>query len=568
MKSKEAEKVVDIFPLKSQYKHGEKVEIKVEINDYSKLENSYLLCKVYRLNNIIITTRKEIEDNNETMFEIYVSDSDDVISGYGVEVELYSENVLKESAATSFDIVHEWYDAPRYGFISDFSKNDLDDSKDVEQINKYHINVVQFYDWMYRHHKLNPPQSVFNDPLGRELSMDVVEQKIDYCHKYGMKALAYGAVYGSEKEFFEEHKEMAMYKNDGNVLDFANFIFMMDINRKNPWHDHIINEFYEAVKLGFDGIHMDQYGFPKEAVSKINNDKSIRHLREDFPKLIDDTRAYIEEKGYKVNLIFNAVNNWPIDTVACSNQDCMYIEVWPPNITYGDLYNLINNAKRYEPKKQVILAAYMKPFNKEENTSLESAENATIMTMATIFASGGFHLLLGEKNGVLTEGYYPNYAVVSESFSQKLRKYYDFIVRYEELLFDFNIVDDSMTYTGGINGEYVFNGCEASPKAERDKVWTLIKEKPGYKIINLVNFAGYQNMGWNEGKANLPYKIEDIEVTALVVENVKGVYVASPDYETNKAQKLEYECILHEQGKAIKFKVPTLKVWDLIYIEV
>lgn len=560
---------MDVFPLKSQYKHGEKVQIKVIIGQNTQLQDIYLICNVYRLNHKIRTIRKEnIENSSEVIFEINTDDLQDVISGYGVEVELYSEDVLKERAATAFDIVENWCDAPRYGFISDFSQKDLNDSEDIEQMNKYHINVIQFYDWMYRHHKLNPPQNVFKDPLGRKLSIDVVKQKIDYCHKHGMKALAYGAVYGSEKEFFEKHKEMAVYKNDGSVLDFANFIFIMDINRKNPWHDHIINEFYEAVKIGFDGIHMDQYGFPKEAVSKIDNDNSVRHLREDFPKLIDDTRSYIEDKGYKVNLIFNAVNNWPIDTVAYSNQDCMYIEVWPPNVTYGDLYDLIRNAKRYEPKKQVILAAYMKPFHKDEDIPVENAENATIMTMATIFASGGFHLLLGEKNGILTEGYYPNYSEASENFSKKLRKYYDFIVRYEELLFDFNIVDDSMTYTGGINGEYVFNGCTTSPKAEKNSVWTLIKEKPGYKIINLINFMEYENMNWNEGKANLPHTINNIKVTALVVEDVKGVYVASPDYESNGVQKLEYEYVPHGQGRAIKFTIPRLNVWDLVYIEV
>jgi len=562
--------MIDVFPLKSQYRLGEKVKIKVIVGRNTQLQDSCLICNVYRLNYKVTTIRREnIENISEIIFEINTDDFEDDISGYGVEVELYSENVLKGRAATAFDITSEWCNAPRYGFISDFSQDDLNDSKDIEQINKYHINVVQFYDWMYRHHKLNPPQKVFNDPLGRELSIEVVKQKIDYCHKHGMKALAYGAVYGSEKEFFEKHKEMAVYKNDGSVLDFANFIFIMDINRKSPWHDYIINEFYEAVKIGFDGIHMDQYGFPKEAISKIANDNSVRHLREDFPKLIDDTRSYIESKGYKVDLIFNAVNNWPIDTVAYSNQDCMYIEVWPPNVTYGDLYNLINNAKRYEPKKQVILAAYMRPFHKDENVPIENAENATIMTMATIFASGGFHLLLGEKNGILTEGYYPNYAEASEKFSKKLREYYDFIVRYEELLFDFNIVDDSMTYTGGINNEYVFKGCKTSPKAEKNSVWTLVKEKSGYKIINLINFMGYDDMSWNEGKANLPHVVSNIEITALVVEDVKGVYVASPDSELNiAAQSLEYKYVTHGQGKAISFTIPALKVWDLVYIEV
>ncbi|HBF76721.1 MAG TPA: hypothetical protein DDX02_02665, partial [Clostridiaceae bacterium] len=67
----------------------------------------------------------------------------------------------------------------------------------------------------------------------------------------------------------------------------------------------------------------------------------------DFPKLIDDTKDYIKSKGYNAELIFNAVNNWPVEKVAKAKEDAVYIEVWPPNDTYESLYNLISNAKKY-----------------------------------------------------------------------------------------------------------------------------------------------------------------------------------------------------------------------------
>ena len=42
----------------------------------------------------------------------------------------------------------------------------------------------------------------------------------------------------------------------------------------------------KAWSLGFDGIHMDAYGFPKTAVSRLNGEEKIERLDEDFPSLI------------------------------------------------------------------------------------------------------------------------------------------------------------------------------------------------------------------------------------------------------------------------------------------
>lgn len=563
-------RIKDVYPLKAQYKPGEKVKIIGLFETSDDLCKYTASCNILNLQNIVYVAEKNLSPHDEkVIFEFNIENCKKDMAGFGVELNLYKDNERIDSLSTSFDIAESWKLAPRYGFIADFFDKDANDEKDIEQMNKYHINVVQYYDWMYRHHELLPASDNFIDPLGRYLSINVVKQKIDYAHKYGMTAIAYGAVYGSEKEFYDEHKDWALYKNDGNVFDLINLIYIMDISKECGWHDHIISEFLEAIKFGFDGIHMDQYGFPKEALSVVNGVKKVRKLREEFLVLINDTRDYIERNGYKPALIFNAVNNWPVDTVAPANQDVVYIEVWPPNDTYQDLYNLVTNAKKYSPDKQVILAAYMKPFSKGSNLPVEYAENATIMTMATIFASGGFHLLLGELNGILVEAYYPNYSTISsERFIRELRDYYDFIVRYEELLYGFDIVDNTMTYTGGINGEYVFKGANFSPKAEKDCVWTLVKEKSGYKVINLVNFTGIQNMNWNEGKELRPKNVNNIEATVLVVEDVKGVYLASPDINSGKLEKLDFEYVPHEHGRAIKFTIPELKVWDMVYIDV
>ena len=66
--------------------------------------------------------------------------------------------------------------------------------------------VIQFYDWMYRHHELLPRQPLFKDIFGRELSLDIVKEHVEICRRYGMKPIGYGAMWG-EKDFVAEHPD-------------------------------------------------------------------------------------------------------------------------------------------------------------------------------------------------------------------------------------------------------------------------------------------------------------------------------------------------------------------------
>ncbi|MDF2881661.1 MAG: hypothetical protein K0R54_2218 [Clostridiaceae bacterium] len=559
-------RIKDVYPSKAQYKKNEKIEIIVEVENI--ISASKLKCNVYKLHENILTQDKILNPSeNIVKIEFSIDNTKGMLCGYGVKIELYVKDEKVQESSTAFDILDSWRYAPRYGFMADFSPEDFVDKEDLKEMNKYHLNVVQYYDWMYRHDDLIPPEDEFIDPLQRRLSLRTVKNKINLGHEYGMEAMGYGAVYAASPEFYEKNKDSALYKNNGKAMDFAGFLYLMDISMGSKWHEHIIHEFYKAVKFGFDGIHMDQYGYPKEAIGRVMGVNTIRNLREDFPDLINNTRSYIEEKGRKVSLIFNAVNNWPVETVSKAEEDAVYIEVWPPNDTYGDLYNLISNAKKLTPNKQVILAAYMKPFLKELNTAEEKAENAALLAMASIFASGGFHLLLGENNGILCDAYYPKYRiVVNESFKKKLRSYYDFIVKFEELLYDFNIIDTTMVNTGGINGEYTIYGEKASPKAEVNSIWTLIKEKPGYKIINLVNFVGVDDMNWNTAKEKAPDKVKNIVLSLLTCNEIKAVYLCSPDFEQRTPVKLNFEYEETDQGRKIKFEIPILEIWDLIYL--
>ena len=87
---------------------------------------------------------------------------------------------------------------------------------------------------------------------------------------------------------------------------------------------------------------------------------------------------------------------------------------------------MIAHARETKDEKRVILAAYLNPFKTEPERNLKGS--TAQLAMATIFASGGYHLLLGEEGSVLTEAYYPDNCRIGEhSFRKTLKKYYDFI---------------------------------------------------------------------------------------------------------------------------------------------
>jgi dextranase len=566
--------IIDVYTDLPQYKPDSEIKIITEIHNplQSKI-NAQLHLNVAKNYSTVFEDNKNISLNPESSiteeftFKLQVVDW----QGYGVDVSLQSDDSANHKMSTAFDIAARWDMAPRYGFITDFYEEDENDGDDISQMAKYHLNVIQFYDWMYKHEDLIPKENYFIDPLDRKISTKSICNKLKLCHNKGMTVLAYGAIYGASEEFSKKHAEWAFYNNVGQMHGFEKWIKVMNITGESPWSKHIIGEFKKAIEqFDFDGIHMDTYGFPKTAFSNVNNKKKLVNLKDYFPEIIANTRKELETVKKDIGLIFNAVSSWGVDTIAPAQENAVYIEVWDPFDRYFHLYDLINTGKRLGKDKQVILAAYYQFFSDKKHTKIEYAENSYCLASAVIFASGGYQILLGEENGLLTEGYYVRHANIRQEFQRVVRNYYDFIVRYANLLYDLRLQDNSMTYANGINTEYAFENGTFSSCGEQDKVWTIIKEMPGIKTINLINFTGIKSDIWNEEKQNKPTTMRNIRVKALIDEPVKGVYVASPDSYGGISEKIEYEYVGMDdnRGRYIQFTIPKLEVWNLIYLEV
>ncbi|AIQ39885.1 hypothetical protein R50912_07460 [Paenibacillus sp. FSL R5-0912] len=558
-----------MYPDQAQYKSGQtgNLIVELETREDKMLE---LVAKFYKLEQQVAeeTVRISTEQGLRQTVRIPLFTEDTEWAGYGVQATVFCDKVAVSTAYTSYDIADHWSRAPRYGFLSDFRTDESGDFRDVESMNKFHLNVIQFYDWMYRHDDLVPRQDEFVDPMGRTMSYKVIREKVAALHDKGMAAMAYGAVYTGLKDFLQAHPEWGLYDRKGEPFQLIDLFYIMDITPDSPWTDHIVEQFRQAVRAGFDGIHMDQYGFPKKAMRRIEGKEEVVDLAECYPPLIDRTQAAVKEIKAEAGVIFNNVGNYPISKTASSDQEALYIEVWPPVVRLRELKGLIDNARSLSPDKPVILSAYLPSFYPEAGHDKEWAENGALLTMASIFASGGYHLLLGEDHGMLTMPYYPDYAVMRPEFAVEVRRYYDFIVRFGTLIHDTQLEDVSYTYTAGVNTEITFEGkVPFAPNGDINSVWTIIKRMPGYQILQLINLAGLEDDYWEHGKKQRPEPQTGVVCNLLIEQPLECIYTASPDDLNQEVCFLDYEIVPHGQGLAARFTLPSLKIWSMIVVK-
>jgi len=475
------------------------------------------------------------------------------IGGYAVEAD---------HQTTAFDVVNKLTDVPRYGFVSNFTTIEEDHEAIFEQMNDYHLTTIQFYDWMYRHDDLINEEPIYADFFGREINNRILKDKIRLCHQYGMFAVAYGAIYGAEHDYFDHHMDELMYRRDGKFFALLDQIGMMDISEGRPWADHIIEEFKKAIVIkDFDGIHLDQYGFPKYALRK---DGSLIDFERELPIFINRVLEALNGLKPELFIDFNYVNNWPIETIADSKQDVSYIEVWNPNNTYEDLRRIIIESKLRSKDRPVVLAAYLPPFKEQKDP--QAAENGALLMQAICSSLGAYNLLYGEYDGILSNAYYVDYKKYRPEFRAVIKQYLDFIVKYSELLYSPK-VDLSYTSFGGYDGtntDFYINK-PTSIKAEPGTLYAILSRAKDYSLINLINLNNQTDSIWYDEKKT-PQPIEQTTIRILNTRKIQHVYLASPDQEHGRMVKINHRIVPHEHGEAVEFTIEKIQYWTMVYM--
>ncbi len=548
-------RILDLQPDRAFYGPGETLRLAVHVEvEGDGPERVRVQTAIHHVEERVETLEEVLTlVPGEAWIDIAYTPPADAPRGYGLDVCILGDNGEELTcASTAFDVLEHWTQSPRYGFLTDLSPGREDAEQTMAELARFHINGLQFYDWMYRHDQFLTDKEPYLDPLGRTLSRRTVEDLIAAAHKHNIAAMPYTAIYAASVPFYEQHPAWALYQASGKPFRLGeDFLVYMDPRPGSPWMDHLLAQFDLVLQeLDFDGIHLDQYGDPKAAQDAQGHSFA---LDEPLAEAINATKRVVRSRRPEGAVVFNAVNNWPIESVAPADQDLVYIEVWPPHIWYQDLHDLIMRAQDLGAGKPVVLAAYIDPAFEH---------NARLMD-AAIFASGGAHIELGERSGMLADPYFPNYGRMSPRLIEAIRRYYDFAVRYQDVI---------GPRTRDATSEYVqrveLAGIPTDPSLRKNKVWPILRTGEAYLALSLVNLVDIPSPEWAKGLEAAPRALGPIEIRIHDLDHeVAAVWFASPDLEDISLQPLSFTHLEGPEAGGIAFRIPSLAYWDLILIQ-
>lgn len=465
----------------------------------------------------------------------------------------------------AFDVLASSFERPRYGFVVTLT-DDVDVEAVTRNFRRLHLNLAQFYDWGYRHSQLMPPNDHYVDPLGQERDLQVVNRMARSLEGAGIVPLGYSAVYAIGSSEALEWPNSLILRADGEPYRLGEDFLVLVDPAEPRWLEHYLGQLEQVIEgTELRGFHLDQYGWPKFAT---RSDGVRIDLAESFVTLLAAVREHLPAARF----MFNNVNDFPTWATATSPQDATYIEVWEPHSTLQDLAALAVSARAARPEHPPILSAYLSCYGEDE----ARANNAAGLVMATAFSHGASHLLLGESGNALTDPYYPrNHRLRPESLDY-FATWYDFAVRYGDLLFDPAAQDVTESFTGGINEDVVFesaraNGAEFSTKAMPGTIWTRVVRTPLGLVIHLINLVGQTETVWDAGKAD-PLPQSGITVSLAMVGPDARLHFAtvdSPDMVELSADGMaaaRQENSLSAGQTSVSFSVPEFGEWAVLYL--
>ena len=468
--------------------------------------------------------------------------------GYGVELRT-ADRVVRTAVEVSDDARARL----RYGFVVDYSPGrNVTEVSDL--VRRLHLTGVQFYDWAYRHADLLGGGENYRDALGQPVSLETVRRLVSAVQRVGSRALGYAAVYAVGPDEWPGWKHHALLTASGEPYGLGDFLFLVD-PAVDEWLDSFTGQLRQAIAgIGFDGFHLDQYGYPKRAMRA---DGAAVDVAESFQRMIRSVRA----AAPNAHLVFNNVNDFPTWATAGSPQDAVYIEVWPPQLTLGSLASVVTRARSVSQGKPVVVAAYQHVY---DTAPAAAADLATSFTMATLFSHGATQLLAGEADRILVDPYYVRNHVVEPSTARMLTRWYDFVVEHDPLLLEPGIIDVTGAYAGSYNDDcdVSFVSATVAETADAGSVWRRVHQVGDQLVVHLINLLGQTDALWDSPRNPPVSPGAGTLRIRLLGPDLPRVRVADPD--TNP--RLIDVAVSREGNYAIA-ELPAPTIWLLVLID-
>ena len=482
----------------------------------------------------------------------------DARRGYGLRLAIVGpgSRVLAD-ADSAVEALDGWWQSPRHAALTRFA-SPASTAAAVRALRDWHVTVVQDYDWMYRHYRYSPPPRVtlpgdsFVDSLGRRVSHAAVRAGIRAGHEVGIATLAYGSVYGAEREYVDRHPDERAFDEHGRPLSLGETFYINDLRPGRPWRRRLLNEYASAVRgFGFDGVHMDTYGPPHHAFSADGQPLDLASL---YPGLIAEGAEAVATVRVGARVLFNCVEGFPLDAVADAPAAAIYLELWPPDERYADLVRWIDRARDLGRGRAVVIAAYLSCLraHADDPAARPGAVEAVVMLTSLIVAAGAYHHALAEANRVLVEGYYPEARRLRAAETSELRAAWVFGARYVHLLSDPEAVLDVLDGIELRDGDGSAVPLSGEPAA--GAVWLrATRRRDGSRVLQLLDLRAQPDDRWDAVRR----PVETTTGWRLCWPGAEDVVAISPWSDHGRARQL----VMEPDGM---FRLPPFRRWAVV----
>ena len=499
----------------------------------------------------------------------------DDFQGYMAELHVQADGKDSVYASVAVDVSSDPVRFPRNGFLSSYgSMSERDIAIIMDDLNRYHINYVQYQDWHWKHHhplggSATQPMDVWTDIISRNCYRATVQGYIDAAHARGMKTLFYNLGYGALEDYETDgvSREWLLYLDrihrnpDFHPLGspFKSSIYLVN-TANEEWREYLSDRNDEVYAVfDFDGWQIDQLG--DRLVPVYDYAGNPVDLAGTFGSFI----TYMKQQQPEKRLVMNAVGQYGQQgQIAAAPVDFCYTEIWQHSDVNGyDIFrDIITNNAAWSNGKQTVLAAYL---NYDYGTKGRGYFNTPGIIMATAVATawGGTILQMGEH--MLCNEYFPddNLAMTGE-LKRAMINYYDFAVAYE------NILRPDVP-AAGINTDWFGVDVTADTVAfnqwapQKDQIATVGRHVGNDDIIHLLSYRNATHLDWcdTNGDQGEPDRLDNLAVRVAAAAQPNRVWYASPDYAQGAAIELEFTYA----GGQVELTLPSMKYYSMLVFE-
>jgi dextranase len=458
---------------------------------------------------------------------------------------------------------------PVHGFATSF------EDSDVEAVLTWHralrSTVVQVYDWMASYTEPLGPETGWEDPSHRPVSLSALRALAAGLTELGAVTHAYAPVYAVGNAFAAVHPEMLMYRGDGQPIRFLDQIVLANPGNE-AWQQHFVDSYGSAADtIGFNGFHIDTYGYPRIAQDVEGNAIDVRTAYESFLRFLRAARP-------SDLLSFNQVNGVPSATQLPGDPGFRYCEIWPPNTEWRHFEGLLDRTSGRAGlladlalRDAVVrgsIACYPpvwgigRPGGPVPLSSRPAALRTVVSTEAIATLLGTSALIYGDITAALSDPYYPKHAQLSPDEATTVIAWRRFALRCRDLFLEGE--DTSWYEIDDENGSVAVQAtAPIRPEPVGGAGFARVMQSQGRISVGVLDLTGSTNGRWSEPTE--AGSITSVTIRVLVDHpeswRAEGAILGSRH---DGFTDLPAAIIDHRQGQALEVELPVLAGWSVL----